>query len=86
MRRARFIMSRKDKRWLRREEVAALELEQEEYRERVNPGWREQLEGHRKELGLGQETKGMGAREIINRALERMGYEGRGKGRWRRRV
>ena len=44
-------------------------------REKHNPNWREQHKRHLKQLFIGPETKGMGAREIINRALKLKGVE-----------
>ena len=52
-----------------REDRESAALDQATLRERINPGWREQLRSHREQLGIGPETAGMGAREIIKRAV-----------------
>lgn len=59
------------------EKMLLLSSEQAQLRERLNPKWRRALEVHRESLGIGVDTKGMGAMEIINRALKMQGYEPR---------
>lgn len=53
----------------KQEAVRAAEADQERLRERINPGWREQLARHRAQLHLGEETKGLSFREIVQRAM-----------------
>lgn len=56
--------------------------DQEKLRERLNPQWRQQKKMHEEELCICEETKGMGAREIVQRALRvRYGYEPKRSGR-----